>query len=590
MRCAFLSRIAFCVFCFFLIGSFGVSALGEVIHVPDDYATIQEAVDAAVDGDEIVVGPGVYTGVDDLPVVDMLGKAVWLHSSGGAEVTFIDGEGVRRGIYCSNYETKETRIEGFTVQHGWSGWGGGMCIFESSPTLTNCVFKENSAEHDGGGLEIYVRSNPTIIACTFENNTSGFSGGGVWNSISNPTLIDCIFKGNSTVIFGGGMYTNDRSDSTMINCIFIDNSVDWTGGGLCIFSSDSTLTDCTFDNNSASDFGGGISLFYCDAALAGCVFENNVSTGGGMYNYQSSPILTNCLFRYNESSNGGGVYLHDSISPNLIDCTFENNPSDEGGGMYIKESNPVLLRCVFRNNTSVEYGAGIYCNAGSPDLNGCVFEGNVSDFDAGGRYTLNGSSSVLTDCVFEGNSALAGGGGLATLMSDLSLINCSFTGNHAVDYGGGLNNDSSSFVSLSETTVCDNSPDQIYGEWIDDGGNCVTDDCDDCPTAILTVSPDPLIAGESVTFSITYGNAVEHTYLAYSLTGLGETYIPVLNVTLGLDHPIQVIDGDRSWKMTNDEGYAEHVFDVPEEAAGLDVWFQACQFELTTNVVETKVE
>ena len=72
-----------------------------------DFDNIQEAVDAASDGDEIVVMPGTYTSTQDAHVVNMLGKAVTLRSvsPSNADVvaaTIIDGENSRRGIACFN--------------------------------------------------------------------------------------------------------------------------------------------------------------------------------------------------------------------------------------------------------------------------------------------------------------------------------------------------------------------------------------------------------------------------------------------------------------------------------------------------------
>jgi len=88
-----------------------------------DYQTIQEAVDASSNGDEIIVAPGHYkpptaSGHSDNPVVDMQGKAVWLHSSDGPETTFIDGLSSRRCIVCLSGESLETHIEGFTIRNG----------------------------------------------------------------------------------------------------------------------------------------------------------------------------------------------------------------------------------------------------------------------------------------------------------------------------------------------------------------------------------------------------------------------------------------------------------------------------------------
>ena len=94
-----------------------------------DFDNIQAAVDVALDVDEIIVAPGTYTSTA-AEVVDMRGKQLWLHSSGGAEVTIIDGEETRRGIYCSNGETSNTIIEGFTITGGYATYGGG--IYNSS--------------------------------------------------------------------------------------------------------------------------------------------------------------------------------------------------------------------------------------------------------------------------------------------------------------------------------------------------------------------------------------------------------------------------------------------------------------------------
>ncbi len=90
-----------------------------------DFDNIQAAVDAASDGDEIVVMPGTYTSTQDGHVVNMLGKAVTLRSNDPSDpnvvaATIIDGEDTRRGLACFNEETSETIISGFTITNGFS--------------------------------------------------------------------------------------------------------------------------------------------------------------------------------------------------------------------------------------------------------------------------------------------------------------------------------------------------------------------------------------------------------------------------------------------------------------------------------------
>ena len=99
---------------------------GETINVPGNYSTIQAAVDAASNGDEIIVAPGTYTGTGD-EVVDMKGRAITLRASGTAEETIIDGEGQRRVVYCSSGEDADTVIEGFTITGGFGlPWRRGL--------------------------------------------------------------------------------------------------------------------------------------------------------------------------------------------------------------------------------------------------------------------------------------------------------------------------------------------------------------------------------------------------------------------------------------------------------------------------------
>ncbi len=106
-----------------------------------------------------------------------------------------------------------------------------------------------------------------------------------------------------------------------------------------------------------------------------------------------------------------------------------------------------------------------------------------------------------------------------------------------------------------------------------------------CPT-ILTVTPDPLIAGQNATFTVTYATPSTSTFLAYSLRGSGSTYIPQLNVTLDLNQPAQaggIVSSDT-------DGTAQWVLTIPQITAGRDLWFQACQYELKSNVVTTHAQ
>jgi len=101
----------------------------------------------------------------------------------------------------------------------------------------------------------------------------------------------------------------------------------------------------------------------------------------------------------------------------------------------------------------------------------------------------------------------------------------------------------------------------------------------------LAVSPDPLVAGAAGTFFAINCNPIRDTFLAYSLTGTGSTYIPSLNITLDLAKPKQAGSG-----MTSDHlGRATWNLPIPSNAAGLNVWFQAVQYSKKTDVVATSI-
>ena len=101
----------------------------------------------------------------------------------------------------------------------------------------------------------------------------------------------------------------------------------------------------------------------------------------------------------------------------------------------------------------------------------------------------------------------------------------------------------------------------------------------------FVLNVDTLIAGQLGTFSVIGGNPNTRTYLAYSLRGRGNTFIAPLNVSLDLDTPIQAGNA----KNTDATGATEWNLPIPANSRGRDVWFQAVQYGIKTNVFATWV-
>ena len=102
----------------------------------------------------------------------------------------------------------------------------------------------------------------------------------------------------------------------------------------------------------------------------------------------------------------------------------------------------------------------------------------------------------------------------------------------------------------------------------------------------LSVNPDPLIAGQTATFIVTDGQPNKNTWLAYSRTGPGSFWVPILNVTVDLANPIKAFGPTR----TDESGTVSWTAPIPSGAAGLNVWIQSVQYGQTTNVVTTSIE
>lgn len=101
----------------------------------------------------------------------------------------------------------------------------------------------------------------------------------------------------------------------------------------------------------------------------------------------------------------------------------------------------------------------------------------------------------------------------------------------------------------------------------------------------LTISPDPLIAGQNGTFTIDNMTPSTRAYLVYSLRGPGSTRVNQLNVTLDLAQPAQA----GSPKTTNGNGHAVWNLPIPINGRGRNIWFQAAQYGMKTNVVATRM-
>ncbi len=101
----------------------------------DPFCTIQEGIDAAVNGDTVLVLDGEYTGAGNHNL-DFGGRLITVRSANGAAGCVINCQSLGRGFYFHNGETATAVVQGFTITNGREYYGGGMYNYDSSPTVT----------------------------------------------------------------------------------------------------------------------------------------------------------------------------------------------------------------------------------------------------------------------------------------------------------------------------------------------------------------------------------------------------------------------------------------------------------------------
>lgn len=254
-------------------------------------------------------------------------------------------------IYVTNSTISDCTFSGNIA----AGSGGGMANeYVSDLTITNCTFSHNLADYSGGGIS-NRDSSPTLINCKFIQNTAfgnewGWEegdgcGGGMTNHSSSPTLTNCIFSGNTAEGGGGGMFNTESSSPRIAKCTFSDN-IAVAGGGMCNMyeSSNPTISNCTFSGNTAFS-SGGMYNEYSSPVINSCTFSNNTAEeGGGMSNFESSPTVRNTII----AGNTGGDYpdIQGSITSgghNLIGSVGNQNfDTNTAGDQYGDPNNTTM--------------------------------------------------------------------------------------------------------------------------------------------------------------------------------------------------------------------------------------------------------
>ncbi len=366
------------------------TALCDVISVPADYASVQDAINAAFDGDEVVLAPGTY----DEHYIQLQGKAITLRSQnpedpGVVQATILRGFQLGPVLQCVDGEGLDTVISGLTITNGKatepSGFhGGGLEITGSSATVEKCVFRDNGGRYGGGAA--VIEGVGVFTGCVFESNTADVHGAGLTVEEDSEVIVtSCEFIDNTT-LNGGGAYS-ERSTLRFIDCAFIDNTAEYVG----------------FEG-----LGGGARMGRSDAVFDGCLFEGNSARIGGGISSNQGLRLNRCVVRFNTAAvEGGGV---DAVGdPFVMDhCVVVGNHSRAagisgfgGGGLHVWNNDPVIRNSAFVSNTCERQGGAIFVQFANLVIQNSIAWDNSADAGSDQFKIDNSSTASATYCVLQ---------------------------------------------------------------------------------------------------------------------------------------------------------------------------------------------
>lgn len=296
---------------------------GTSLHPFD---AIQEGIDAANNGDKVIVISGTYTGTGNKEI-DFGGKTIIVKARNLYGTSTIDCQGSGRGFIFNSGESPASILDGFAIRNGSATEGGGIYC-SSNPTIRSCDISDCSADTGGG---IYVlNADPDITDCTIEGNQAS-SGGGIYALNSSPDVSRCFISENSAIT-GGGIHSG--GGITITECAIIQNYAENCGGILCTGASNATISNCAIIGNSGAS-GGGVSFHTSTGIISNCLIRENFSPdfGGGVYCGWASPDLTiiNCNIVNNSAEiRGAGIACDYSSNATVTNCILWENLAPEG--------------------------------------------------------------------------------------------------------------------------------------------------------------------------------------------------------------------------------------------------------------------
>jgi len=331
------------------------------------FATIQQAVDRAPDGEQIWVKEGVYALTSEI-IVDKpvsiyggfsgkerrLAARSWKQRPTTLDGQRTDAQGAENLVAtrCMFLNHEGILINGFIFKSG-SMRAGSMAIkrggaIQAAPqaefTIEDCLFTDNHSLANSGGAIFMSKASGVVRSCEFSTNVAG-SGGAIYAEQSTLYVASSIFTGNiaagSAKTSGGGAIFNKNSTVVITNCNFIQNHADTAFGGAVhsYYYPTTEITNSILWGNMAKDAPQIYDAAYQGVQPVTIVSYSDVDQdgyAGRNGNIRQDPLLTNIAledFRLQAGSPCIDAGTLDAVG--LPELDFEGGPRVSGASVDI---------------------------------------------------------------------------------------------------------------------------------------------------------------------------------------------------------------------------------------------------------------
>ena len=453
-------------------------------------------------------GAGIFVAGSDFTVSDCVfdkntafgkGNMTPNNNNGAAIVVTDTGKDITGAITGSNFTNNKAQ------------YGGAIYICEGNIAISDSLFVNNSADVEGGAIDIDSAINNPIVTVEnskFVNNTPQaihnskelHLGIETFTDLQNAIgLVDGILTLDSDIAM-----TDDEA-ANFVNGVIINKNIRIDGKGHTIDAKnlgrifkinnwcDVTLTNVTLTNgnttvggaiynfgnldlvhvnfvNNTAKYGGAIMNYAYGLVLDDSTFTNNTAKiGGAIYNSEDCFVVDNSTFTNNTAKIGGAIYNY-GIGFVVGNSTFVNNSAADGAGAIMNGGRGFVVgNSTFANNTATSKGGAIYNYGIGFVVGNSTFANNTAE-DAGAVYN-EGDNSVVGNSTFANNTAEDAGA--VYNEGDNSVVgNSTFVNNTATSIGGAIINNGKLVV---DNSAFEDNAANYYGGAILNNGKLVVD-------------------------------------------------------------------------------------------------------------------